>query len=372
MNKAKIPLAIILVIIVALFINQTDTKPSDGLNVGIIAPLSGDLAYFGNDFMEGAQLASENINAAGGKMTLHIEDDQFNPAQSVSAYQKINATAKLDAVVTFGNAADEVVLPLAIANDQVLFSTFSTASGFPAKDELAFRYFTNADTDAPIMAKYAFDQVGSRKVAVLNVQDSFGIDYAKIFSDKFTELGGSITGTEQITYTEYDYRTQLTKLLARQPDSIYLIGQDFQILIAAQQLKNLNFKGRLLTVGTIATQMSIEKSKGTLEGAYATAFCTDSTPKDFVIIFEKRYNKKPGFMAELGYDMIRILAESSDDGSINDAKKISNNMLEIKNYQTNQGLVSSDQYGEIIIPMCPKQIRNGKIFNLTTQQYSNY
>jgi hypothetical protein len=47
-------------------------------------------------------------------------------------------------------------------------------------------------------------------------------------------------------------------------------------------------------------------------------------------------------------------------------------LQQIKNFAANTGAVSADKNGEIIIPMCAKQIRDGKIYNLETQQFSNY
>jgi branched-chain amino acid transport system substrate-binding protein len=369
-KKVVILIGIVVVILIVLFFDKT--KNSGAFEIGLIAPLSGDLAYFGEDFKNGAELAVQEINETGGNFKIIIEDSQFDPKVAVSAYQKMNLTNNLETVVVFGNGSDEAILPVAEKNEDVVISTFSTASGFPSKSDLAFRYFTNADTDAPVVAKYAVENLKLKKIAILYVQDSFGIDYKNVFSDKFKSAGGQVVASEVIQYTENSYRTEILKLIKNNPEAIYIVAQDYQVVTAIKETKELGYKGKIISVGTIATNRSITQAQGLLEGVYTTAFCTDGTPEEFREKFIKKYNFEPGFMAELGYDTVRIISEASKEGTVQNSKKISKNLSSIKDFMTNQGKVSSDSEGEIIIPVCPKVIKDDKIFNLVTKQYSNY
>lgn len=376
-NKSiKIVILIVIIVLATLLLVTKNNPPKDvGLKIGVIAPLSGNLSMFGQDFINGANLAISEISGQpdqAKKITLKSEDDQFDPKKSVSSYYNLKNTFKPNVIITFGNSADETLLPI-ITKDKIFsLSTFSTASRSKNDSNIAFRYFTNADIDAPLSADFAFSKLGLRNIAILYVQDNFGVDYNRIYSSKIKELGGNITISEQISYTQNDYRTELTKIIATHPDGVYLVGQDFQIIIAARGLRDLGYKGKIMSVGTIATSYSIGQANGVLEGVYTTAFCTDGTPESFVKKFKETYNTKPGFMAELGYDSIRIIAKASDNGKDTDSKEIGNNMMKIKDFETNQGLVSANSKGEIIIPLCPKVIKDNKIFNLITNKYSNY
>jgi branched-chain amino acid transport system substrate-binding protein len=73
-----------------------------------------------------------------------------------------------------------------------LMLTAASASGLPALGEYIFRYFTNADLDAPVIANYAITKLGLKKIAVLYLQDQFGIDYKNEFSKEIVKNGGQI------------------------------------------------------------------------------------------------------------------------------------------------------------------------------------
>jgi branched-chain amino acid transport system substrate-binding protein len=369
-KKILIGVSVILIIILILFLSRS--KSLETFEIGLIGPFSGDLAYFGEDFKNGAQLAVQEINGMGGNLQMIVEDSQFDPKLAVSAYQKMNLTNDIDTIIVFGNGSDEAILPIAKEKGDIIISTFSTASGFPSKSDLAFRYFTNADTDAPIIAKYAVENLELSKIAVLHVQDSFGTDYKNVFNDELSKMGGEVIASESILYTENSYRTKILKLIQSNPEAIYIIAQDYQIIIAIKEIKELGYSGKIITVGTIATSYSISQAQGLLDGVYTTAFCTDGTPDGFKQKFFEKYGVEPGFMAELGYDTIRIISKASREGRIQDSKIISKNLINLKNFMTNQGEVSSDKSGEIIISVCPKVIKDNKIFNLVTQRYSNY
>lgn len=374
----KIIVGLVIIIIVAgVFIGFNKNKNNNSetgvktYKIGIIAPLTGDLAYFGADFVNGVKVVLDEVAAKGEKMEIIVEDSKFDVPAAVSAYQKMASVDKPDVIFSFGNGADEALIPLADKDAMPLLLTFSSASGLPAKSEWVFRYFTNADTDGPVMAKYAAEQLGLKTVGILYVQDGFGVDLNKTFTQNFEQMGGNVVAAEPIQYTEYSYKTQLTKIQAANPEAIYLIGQDFQNLIALKEIKELGFQGKILSVGTIATKQTIDKAAGNAEGVYLTAFCTDGTPEGYKEKFRTKYNQDPGFMGELGYDMIKFVDMADGNGSAS-KEELSKNLLKIKDYQTNSGLVSSSADGEIIIPLCPKVIRDGKIFNLTTNRFSNY
>ncbi|MDD4989909.1 MAG: ABC transporter substrate-binding protein [Candidatus Pacebacteria bacterium] len=218
------------------------------------------------------------------------------------------------------------------------------------------------------MADYAVKTLGLKKFAILYLQDTFGIDYSKVFTEQAKKAGAEVVDEEMFTWTNYDYKTQLIKLKQKNFDGIYLVGLDFQLLTVLRQIKELGINATVLSVGTIATMENIQKAEGTMEGVYTTAFCLDESPEGYVAKFQQEYNSYPGFFSELGYDMVNMIKDAVQKKGYG-KEKIREGLATIKNFSGNAGTVTADSTGEIIIPTCVKKIQEGKIYNTKTGKY---
>lgn len=345
-----------------LVLNQR-TAVNGNLIVGAILPLSGNTAFIGEDMKRGLNLG------ATPNFRLQYEDSGGETKKMVSSYQKLVATDKPAIIIAAGTGV-EALIPLAEKDQIPLMITVSSASDLPRQGEYIFRYFTNADNDAPTMAKYATSDLGLKKFAVIYVQDQFGIDYKDIFEKEVAKNGGSVVIADSYKYTDFDFKTQISKIKQTDYDVIYVIGLDYQLVPLIQQIKNADITKQILSTGTIATADNIKKLGKTAEGIYLTAFCTDGSPESYVNKFKEKYNSYPGFFSEIGFDLDQLIINATKDGTRKE--QIIKGLLATKAFQANTGVLSSDSYGEIIIPMCVKKITGGKIFNTATGNYSNY
>jgi len=361
-------IAVIVVLTIAFAVSTRKKAPETErlIRIGVILPLSGDLAFIGEDTQRGMMLAAKEFDQA----EFQFEDNKGNAKDMVSAYQKMIVSYNPDIVIASGVGV-EAIIPLAEESKVPLLLTNSSASGLPGQGDYIFRYFTNADVDVPVIAEYAVNSLGLEKSVVLYLQDQFGIDYKNVFAEESQRHGSKVVAEEVFTWTDFDYKIQLTKLKSQEFDSIYIIGLDYQLITILQQIKELGIEGSVLSVGTIATKDSIEKAGNTIEGVHLTAFCTDGAPESYVNKFQKEYNSYPGFFSELGYDMIKMTQDAvlRIGGSREQIKK---GLASIKDFRGNAGIVSTDSSGEVIIPMCVKRIESGKIFNTVTGKYSDY
>lgn len=319
----------------------------------------------GQDTKNGILLAATEFPEA----QIQFEDSKDSAKDMVSAYQKIMATFNPDIIIA-ENIGVEALVPLAQNSKLPLFLTVSSGSGIPAQGEYIFRYFTNADIDSPIIANYAVKTLGLKKFVLLYLQDTFGIDYVKVFSKEVKQAGAEVVAEEMFSWTDYDYKTQLTKLKQYDFDGIYIVGLDFQLLTVLKQIKELGIQTTVLSVGTIATMENIQKAEGTMEGVYVTAFCLDESPKGYVTKFQQEFNSYPGFFSELGYDMTKMIEDAIQRKGYG-REKIREGLATIKNFGGNAGVITADATGEMIIPTCVKKIQEGKIWNTKTGKYYN-
>ncbi|MEK7579197.1 MAG: ABC transporter substrate-binding protein [Patescibacteria group bacterium] len=365
LKKAGTVLIILVVFVIgASYIKNKNRDVSKSIKVGVVLPLTGDSAFIGEDMKRGIDLAAEEFPMA----EFIYEDSAGNVKTAVSAYQKI--LLNKPTVIIVAGTGVESIIPIAEENKIPTFLSVSSASGLPQQGEYIFRYFTNADNDAPVMAEYVVEKLGLKKFATLYLQDQFGIDYNEVFSHEVVRRGGEVVVSESFNYGNFDYRSQLTKLSEKEFDALYLIGLDFQLIRALKEMKELGISTQILSLGTVATRGAIEQAGTSIENVYLTAFCTDGSPEEYVVQFQNKYGIYPGFFSEIGYDIVQMLKKASENGR--EKKNIQQGLLSIKNFTVNTGVVTSDPFGEMIIPMCVKKITGGKIFNTVTEKYSNY
>lgn len=346
--------------------DNDEALPIANIKVGVIAPLSGNQAFIGQDFREGLELKSPK------NMTLVFEDSQGDIAKAVSAYNKLKLS-KIDALIVVG-AGDEAIIPLVDKDKIPTILTVSSTGGLPAKSKYVFRYFTNADGDVPVMMKYIAENMKEIKtMGIIHIQDNFGFSYKDVFAKEAARKGIKISGVEQYSYTDFDYKTQLLKLSQSKPDAIYVIGLDYQITQILKQAKQLGINAKFISIGTIATSYAISQANGVLEGVYTTAFCTDGSPVNFQDRFQAKYQKSGGFFAEMGDDITNFIDISAKSQRLTfSSDKFVKELGSLKNYKANTGLVSSTRDGELTIEVCPKTIKDSKIYNFTTGNFSRY
>lgn len=337
----------------------------DTIKIGVIFPLTGNSAAIGDDMKNGVILAAKSFPGA----TMIFEDSKGAAKDMVTAYHKLTQDKGIDVLLAAFTGVDAII-PLAQQDKIPLFLTGSSASGATAYGDYIFRYFTNADIDAPVLAKYATAKLGLRRFVVLRLQDQFSIDYSNVFAAEVEKVGGKVIATEDFQYSSADYRTQLVKLRQQKFDGIYLIGLDYQLLIALKQIRELNFPGTILAVGTIATRDALTKAGDSAEGIYTSAFCVDEKPAEYLRSFRQEFGSDPGFFSEMSYDAVRLIKQAAKTGQ--DRESIRRGLAVIKDFPALAGRLSADASGEMVVPMCAKKIRGGKIYNLVTGKYSDY
>ncbi|MDP6294245.1 MAG: ABC transporter substrate-binding protein, partial [Candidatus Woesearchaeota archaeon] len=231
------------------------------------------------------------------------------------------------------------------------------------------RLFTNADSDSPVIAGYAVDTLGFKKIAILYVDELFGHSYRDVFTRIVKEKGGEVVVVEAITYTEWDYSTQLLKVKQAQPDALYIIGIENQITNAMDQMDVLDILDiPLLAVGTIATPNGVAAMTKHETQAFTSAFCLDAMPGDYIGKFMTKYEKFPGFFSTFGYDSVMLIKDAvSRRGTGHQG--IRDGLATVQDFESTVGTVSVDAQGEMAFPMCPKQVSEKGILNLVSGNY---
>ena len=229
---------------------STGTAPSTGaskgeLQLGVTLPLSGGAAADGQPTLKGAQLAVDQINAAGGvggytiKLVPldHAVNGKYNEQQGAQDMQTFVANPAIIGVVgPYNSAVAKVQIPISNAAGLLQCSPANTNESLtkPEFGALDYRktnptkinYIRVAATDdiqGPAMAVYAYNTLGLKNMLVVDDVTTFGKGVADNFQKKFESLGGTVIRVGAGADTT-DFNSIITDAKTKNPDGVYYGG----------------------------------------------------------------------------------------------------------------------------------------------------
>jgi len=242
--------------------------------------------------------------------------------------------------------------------------------GHPRITEISpwvFRDFPTTEQEARVMAEFAINKLGIRKAGILSLNDEWGITGRDSFRTHFINLGGTIAIQESYEKEDTDFRTHLSKIKAANPEGTYVTGLGNALGLVARQYKELRVRGYFLTTTGFNDPEILKLAGEGAEGVYLTtsAFSPDNqdpTVQKFVIAFQKKYNRKPGFDEALQYDTVRLIAIAIQKGGY-DPKAVREELGKIRNYQGVAGITSATPKRDFETPIVLRLIQKGKIIS---------
>lgn len=319
------------------------TASEDTIKLGVIAPASGTNAEKGESVYNGAQLAIEQINAAGGvlgkKLSLLKADDQ---SDNVKAPPKAARLLDQGVVALIGDVQSSVtkavLLQQAKPKGCVMVSPGSTSPDFsdPAKIDHGGWFFRTVPTDAlqgKAIAQRALS-AGYKKLAILHVDNTYGNGLAGVLKASFEASPGCTT--IEATYPDEatprsSYNDVITPLLAQRPDAIALIaypGAGSQIyndwITSGSEPQMPWLFSEALKADSFVVNV---KDAGRIEGKTGTAPYSGGANYDrFAEDYRARFKIPPGPYSVNSYDAAVLVALAMQKGQAATREAVKANM----------------------------------------------
>ncbi len=366
MRSRGVAAAIIIVLLIAavtiaVLHGRDVSRPTAGpVKVGVILPLTGPTAYLGKAVQSGMELfiASSHANLK----PVYI-DSRGQATDSVSAMNKLVAVDKPPVVIDVASVP-KALAPIADRTKTVLFCTATSSSGVAKSSEWAFRFFTNADTEAAMMADFATKRLGLRRFAIVYLNDEFGNSYARVFDRRVRSHGGVVVAQEAFGFGDTDFRVLLSKIKSTHPDAVYLLGYSDNLGLIPLQMKQIGLEAVVLSIGTLALQQVIHQAGEFGRGAYFTTttfdFSRPTTPElaSFVKQYTAKYKTKPEYFEVFGYDSLRLINDAVKRGG-ESPDGIRKALLSLKGVKGAVGDMSIGNTREVQFPLVIRQIQRG-------------
>ncbi|EFW36548.1 amino acid ABC transporter substrate-binding protein [Treponema phagedenis] len=321
MRKFIVAVCCVAVTALSLFVSCSKSEAvSDEkeITIGIVAPLSGNVAVYGTEALNGIKLAVQEINAAGGwngkQIKLIIEDDEGNPEKSVNVYKKLTAKDGVRMIIgSLTSGCVQAMTGLAQMQKVLVIAPAATMPSITDAGDFIFRMCFIDPFQGRVMGEYAKKNLGFNTAAVLYDP---GSDYSsglyESFTKAFEQSGGKIVAAESYAGGDKDFNAQLTKIKSTNPECIYLPDYYATVMLIAKQLRAQGITAQLLGGDGWA---GIQEYAGEeLEGAYFSdhyiADSKDPAVVKFVSVYRDAYKQTPTAFAVLGYDSVYLLGDA--------------------------------------------------------------
>ncbi len=374
------------------------------ITIGSVVSLTGPAGRFGQAASKSVEMAFRDLNQAGGVAGCRIEAD-FRDAQSqgtvaVDAARQLVDIKKVPAII--GGIISSVSIPIATSvTAPAGVVQISPASSSPTLTRLAregqtkgvfFRTITSDALQGTAAAKYAIDR-GLKKLAIIHVNNDFGVNMVAEFRRAYEKLGGTITTTTPYNPSQASYQPEVTAALRGDPAALYLVAYPGDgTNVARTWVQQGGPQVFLLNDGMNSADFIRDVGPRFLENAWGTSSGTTKTPS--TEYFCANYNafakdfecQAPA--ADRAYDAAAIvglataIAGKPDSAAIRDAvRKVVDPNGEVVHagpdgfrkalelirqgkpikYVGVIGPVQFDQYGDITGPFRLWRIQNGQI-----------
>jgi branched-chain amino acid transport system substrate-binding protein len=323
-------LAFLSAFVAVLALSGCAKAESKTIKIGGIYPLSGSVAVYGTEARNGVQMAVEEINAAGGingkQVELIAEDDEGNPEKTVNAYKKLTTKDGVKFIIgSLTSGCTQAITSLAQAQKVIVVAPAATAPAVTDAGNYIFRTCFIDPFQGTVGAKFAYENLGSRKAAILyDVGNDYSVGLYDNFKKSFEAAGGTIVAAESYSTGDKDFNAQLTKIKNAAPDAVYLPDYYSTVALIAKQLRAQGISTPIIGAdgwGGITENAGDE----VLNGFYSDHYAADSTDQkviDFVSKYTAKFNSTPTSFAALGYDAMYVIKDAIVAAGSTDSEKV--------------------------------------------------
>lgn len=272
---------ILTLVLIALFTfgAYAEVDTANPIKIGYVGALSGDTALWGQAGLNGLELTAKQINEVGGILGREVQiiglDGKGVSDDSVSAYKRLVEEYGVVAVV--GTNFSSCNIPIAAVADELKVPVIATAASnelvtVDAEGNLhpySFRLCFIDSYMGLLAGSYAYNELGLRSCAVIeDITDSYSTSVGGFMVDTFTSLGGELVASEEAQNGDNDFRAQLTKIAAKQPDVLFVPWNYENVALIAQQAREVGITAVLFGADGWDTTELTELANGALEGCY--------------------------------------------------------------------------------------------------------
>ncbi len=361
-------IAVIIIILIGIVVINSKTEPStnaEAIKIGALLPMSGTGGIYGECQYNGAVLAVEEFNssisAKDKKVELILQDTKGETKDGLNAYSNIKKDVQSTIVAMSGIVLS--VGPLADEDKIVAMNIGAKNPKISNAGDYVFSTVQNSDFDEKVFAKFVKNKLNINNVALISINNDYGMGTSNAFLNSFTAEGGKIVANEKYDASATDFRTILSKIKVSKPEGIFIIGYKEQGLLL-KQAGDLGIKTQWLAPEPFASPDIIGLAGVSADGVIyhipnLDPQTNEEPAKSFFANYKKRFGKEADFCSANSYDAVKLLTKAISSVG-NDGEKIKNWLYNEKNWESTTGKSTFDSNGDVTKDLMIMTVKDGK------------
>ena len=341
------------------------------IKIGVYLPLTGQNAFGGQLELEGVRLAHKEMpKVLNRPVELVVVDNKSDKVEAANAVKRLVERDKVVALIgTYGSS-------LAMAGAEVAEKAAVPGVGTSCTNPLVTqgkKYYFRACFIDPYQgaaaATYAYDTLGYRKAAVLmDMTSDYAVGLSSFFARDFKKLGGEVVSTLKYSTGDQDFTAQLTELIAKKPDIVFMPAYFAEGAIIMKQARELGAKFRLMGADAMDNPDTLKLGGKAAEGFLHTTFPYDpampnmsAEAKRFTEAWKAAYpDKETNVNGALGYNTYFLILDAIKRANSADPKAIAKALAETKDLPTALGLLTINKTHDAEMPVGIIEYKDGK------------
>jgi branched-chain amino acid transport system substrate-binding protein len=293
------------------------SNTNEPIKLAFIGPLTGDGAAWGEIEKNTIQLAVDEINSNGGvkgrQINVAYEDGKCEGPAGLTAAKKLVEVDQIGILLVSCSQEILPIAPYAEQNKVIALTSYASASQITNAGSYIFRNSYNNHDMARAMAEIAIKK-GS-EVAIITEQSAFAADLGDLFvKEALPAVKGTIVVNESFEQGVKDYRAQITKIIAANPQVVVLNPTSPATGVALlKQFRQLGYKGPFVGnfFGGSTEVQALSEAQGMV---YVSdpVFSESPLKQKVFAAYEQKYGKAPELPWPVGarYDAVYLLKQA--------------------------------------------------------------
>ncbi|HXL04989.1 MAG TPA: ABC transporter substrate-binding protein [Bacillota bacterium] len=358
-----------LIVLLSFMMFGTTTYSAEPIKIGFNLEMTGAVAGYGQMGWEGAQLIKELVplEVLGRPVQFVLVDNKSDRVESSNATSRLIEREKVVAII--GPMISGSMMAAGDICEKKQVPILGPASTNPLTTQGKKYVFRACYTDsfqAKIAAKYAYEDLGARKAAVLfDISNDYCVALGQYFKDSFESLGGKIVAFTPCNAGDQDFSAQLTAIKTQNPDVIYLPNYYEEVGLILRQAKDLGLKQPMISADGVDVPEIFEIAGPAIEGLMHTAHwhekagITDIGKKYITAYNAKHSGKEVNSFGALTADCVLMVLDAIKRAGSADPKKIRDALEATENLEVVTGYLSIEK-GDAVKGAVIREARGGK------------
>ncbi|MDE6735395.1 MAG: ABC transporter substrate-binding protein [Desulfovibrio sp.] len=341
------------------------------IKIGVYLPLTGQNAFGGQLELEGVKLAHQEMPTVLGRpVELVVVDNKSDKVEAANAVKRL---IERDKVVAFiGTYGSSLAMAGAEIGEKAGVPGVGTSCTNPLVTQGKKYYFRACFIDpyqGAAAATYAHDSLGAKKAAVLmDMTNDYAVGLSNFFTRSFKKLGGEVVANLKYSSGDQDFTAQLTELIAKNPDVVFMPAYFAEGAIIMKQARELGAKFRLMGGDAMDNPDTVKLGGKAVEGFLHTTFPYDPTmanmseeAKRFTEAWKKAYpDKDTNVNGALGYNCYFLILDAIKRAGKAEPEAIAKALAETVELPTALGKLSINETHDAEMPVGIIEYKDGK------------